>query len=148
MRGAFQKVIFDGDDLKVNRHVKGFYFILSQLSDATSKIEFELIILRKDGKKLRLKYESLFPEWVLDRIYTDWTFKDAMQGVIDEEDDMIESLLSKAADSLEDLLVLAIGRERKDIYFTIRYAKQKVSILDEVIPEEEVEGFIEIIEED
>jgi hypothetical protein len=43
---------------------------------------------------------------------------------------------------------LEIGQEVDGIYFTIRFAKQKVSIWDEVVPEEKLVGFIEVIEED
>jgi|GEM_PF-5672149 len=53
-------------------------------------------------------------------------------------------LLHDVVDRFEKLLKLEIGEDAKGIYFSIRCAKQKVSIWDRVISEESLKGYIEI----
>jgi hypothetical protein len=133
MQGVFQKVVFDGDSLRVNRQVKGFYFHLTKLSNS-SKIVLELEIPRRDERSVKVEFIKLLPEWVLEKIHLDWSLRDALSVVSNDENEMVECLLNEAADQFEELLTLEIGQEARGIYFTIRFAKQKVSIWDEVVP--------------
>ena len=141
--GIFQKVKIDQAKFKINRDVEGFHFCVRQLED-THKIVLELLIPKKDrSDEVRIEFERLLPEWVLENVHLDLGSAVSIVNTSSDSEDVIESILLEAMDQFEDLFSLEIGEEVNDnIYFTIRFEDQKVSIWDRVLSEESLEGFI------
>ncbi len=66
--------------------------------------------------------------------------------------DLIDWALDLSVQELEEQLVLMIGldcnEEEYEIYFSVRYKPQKVSIWDRTLSSETLKDFITIVEED
>lgn len=144
MEGIFQEVEVVDKNLKVDRRVKGFHFLLHQLDDSSNRIVLELLIPREDGKKTEVEFEKLLPEWVLDKVKLNWTLRDALEVATSEKDQIVEYMLCRAAEQFEEKLALEIGLDASGIYFSVRFERQNVSIWDRVLSEESLEGFIEL----
>lgn len=144
MEGIFQDVKVVEDNLKVDRKVKGFHFLLHQLDSADDKIVLELLIPREDGERTQIEFEKLLPDWVLGKVKLDWTFREALKVVTREEDQVVECMLCRAAKQFEEKLALEIGLDPDGIYFSVRFERQNISIWDRVLSEESLEGFIKL----
>ncbi|MGM0439272.1 MAG: hypothetical protein ACQEP3_02475 [Patescibacteria group bacterium] len=144
--GIFQKVKIDSDRLKVNKDVSGFHFEVHRLGDS-SKIVLELCIHKKEDRDgIRIEFEKLLPDWVLQKIQLDLATVILISSS-EETEDLVECMLSEAIDQFEELLSLEIGEERDGIYFTVRFSDQRVSVWDRVLSVESVKGFIDVREE-
>ncbi len=139
--GVFQKVELE-EGLKVVRKVEGFLFYISRLPE-TDKVFLEVVIPRSD-EELRIEALCLLPEWVFSRMKTEISLRDAISFASCGEDEIMEYFLCEAAKKLEKILTLEIGRHNyNEIYFTIRFKAQEVSIWDRVLSVESLKGFIE-----
>jgi len=139
-KGAFENIFFY-DDLKMRDDVEEFGFCLNCLEDV-DRATIELVIRREDGQELRREYLRVLPDDVLEEAKEKLS---SLEGLnIDRlgRGWIIEEFPELVSGEIRDSFNLEIGKGKGGIYFSIKYKEQQVSILDLVIPRNEVLGFI------
>ncbi len=142
--GIFQNVDVC-DDLKVSRGVKTWHFVLSKLEDTPDKVSMKLVISKNNGEEFMAEFIRLIPipDWVFGKIKVDIGI---VMDVVSGKTDKIEELLEKTIDQFEEALALEVGLENGEIYFSVRFRNQAVSIWDKCVEPEDLEGYISIKE--
>lgn len=153
VKGSFQEVLIS-DELKIKRGVKGFHFVLRKLEEDPSKIVMEVLLESGKREVLKVEFKELVPEWIFQRTKADVTIYDLIEFGANHDNmvDLIDWALDLSVQELEEQLVLMIGldcnEEEYEIYFSVRYKPQKVSIWDRTLSSETLKDFITIVEED